>query len=53
MTGEKINMPQAGKVEGLYFNMVKTPWGFVRAICNRRIISNFKPDMVHSHMVHA
>ncbi|MGL6256872.1 glycosyltransferase [Aeromonas caviae] len=54
MTGEKINMPQTGKVEVVILNMVKTPWGFVRAyLQSRRIINNFKPDIVHSHMVHA
>ena len=34
--------------------MKKTPIGFIRAYCQaRQVINDFKPDVIHSHMVHA
>lgn len=54
MTSEIINRPQSTKVEVVSLNMVKTPVGFIKAYLQaRHLIKQFKPDVVHSHMVHA
>lgn len=54
MTGETVNRPQSIKVELAELNMAKTPLGFIKCYSQaRRLIKKFKPDVVHSHMVHA
>lgn len=54
MTGETLNRPLSTKVDLAELNMVKTPLGFIKAYSQaRRLIKQFKPDVVHSHMVHA
>ncbi|BBT96044.1 glycosyl transferase [Aeromonas veronii] len=54
MTGETVNRPQSAKIEVAELNMAKTPLGFIKAYWQaRRLIMQFKPDVVHSHMVHA
>lgn len=54
MTGETVNRPLSTKVEVAELNMAKTPQGFIKAYWQvRRRIMQFKPDVVHSHMVHA
>lgn len=54
MTGETVNRPLSTKVEVAELNMGKTPLGFIKAYWQaRRLIMQFKPDVVHSHMVHA
>lgn len=54
MTGETVNRPQSIKVEVVELNMVKTITGFIKAYRQARyLIKQFKPDVVHSHMVHA
>lgn len=54
MTGEALNRPQSAKIEVVELGMVKTPIGFIKAYWQtRRLIKQFKPDVVHSHMVHA
>ncbi|MCE9951439.1 glycosyltransferase [Aeromonas allosaccharophila] len=54
MTCETVNRPQSAKVEVAELNMTKTPLGFINAYRQtRRLIKQFKPDVVHSHMVHA
>jgi len=54
MTGETINRPLSVKVLVEELNMTKTPMGFIKAYSQAlRLINQFKPDVVHSHMVHA
>ncbi len=54
MTGETINRPQSLKIDVAELNMAKTPMGFIKAYWQaRQLIKQFKPDVVHSHMVHA
>lgn len=55
MTGETVNRPQSTNIiEVAELNMTKTPLGFIKAYWQaRRLINQFKPDVVHSHMVHA
>lgn len=54
MTGETVNRPLSSKVDVAELNMAKTPMGFIKAYWqSRRLIKQFKPDVVHSHMVHA
>ena len=54
MTGETVNRPQSTDIEFVELNMAKTLLGFIKAYWQvRRLIKQFKPDVVHSHMVHA
>ncbi len=54
MTGETVNRPQSTNIHIVELNMAKTPMGFIKAYWQmRRLIKQFKPDVVHSHMVHA
>ncbi|WP_312273479.1 glycosyltransferase [Pseudescherichia sp.] len=42
------------RVKVLTLNMEKTPSGFIKAYLKcRKIIKKLKPDVIHSHMVHA
>ncbi|MFB2733543.1 glycosyltransferase [Shewanella mangrovisoli] len=46
--------PKSHEVQVAALNMTKTPLSFVKAYWQaRRLIKQFKPDVVHSHMVHA
>lgn len=54
LTGETILKPLSSHVEIEKINMKKTLFGFIRAywrVCT--LIKKIKPDVVHSHMVHA
>ncbi|MGL5947829.1 MAG: glycosyltransferase [Aeromonas sp.] len=54
MTGETVNRPLSAKIEVVELRMAKTPLGFIKAYSKtRNLIKKFKPDVVHSHMVHA
>ncbi|WMB74458.1 glycosyltransferase [Shewanella oncorhynchi] len=54
MTGEAVNSPQSANIEIAELYMAKTPMGFIKAYWQaRRLINQFKPEVVHSHMVHA
>ncbi|WP_253265722.1 glycosyltransferase [Aeromonas media] len=54
MNGETVNRPQFTNIQLVEINMTKTPQGFIKAYWQvRRLIEQFKPDVVHSHMVHA
>lgn len=54
MAGEIVSIPQSNKIDVVAINMVKTPLGIIRAYFRTcELIKNFKPDVVHSHMVHA
>ncbi|WP_421241194.1 glycosyltransferase [Aeromonas enteropelogenes] len=54
MTGNTVNHPQSTNVNVVELKMAKTPIGFIKAYwLARRLIKHFKPDVVHSHMVHA
>lgn len=54
MTGETVNRPLSSKIDVSELNMAKTPIGFIKAYWQaRQLIKQFKPDVVHSHMVHA
>lgn len=54
LTGETVNRPLSDKVDVVVLNMVKTLSGFIKAYWQaRKLIQRFKPDVVHSHMIHA
>ncbi len=54
LTGETLNRPLSGHIDVVELNMAKTPMGFIKAYWQaRRLVKKFKPDVVHSHMVHA
>ncbi len=54
LTGPARILPHSPKVELIGFQIRKTPSGFIRAYIGlRRLIREFAPDVVHSHMVHA
>ncbi|RWT34500.1 glycosyltransferase [Aeromonas caviae] len=54
LTGHAVNRPQSIAVKLVELEMAKTPFGFIKAYQSaRRLINEFKPDVVHSHMVHA
>lgn len=54
LTGDKVITTQSKEVQFTELFMPKTPIGLIKALCNaRKCIQSFKPDVVHSHMVHA
>tara|TARA_R110002033_G_C3896259_1_gene239464 strand:- start:3377 stop:4462 length:1086 start_codon:yes stop_codon:yes gene_type:complete len=54
MTGETVNQPVSKSVQVVALKMSKNPFGFIKAYWRaRQLIKRFKPDVVHSHMVHA
>lgn len=54
MTGVPVNRPMSNVVEIVSLNMKKTLLGFIYSYVNAsQIIKKFKPDVVHSHMIHA
>lgn len=54
MTGKTVNRPLSNSVYVAELKMAKTPIGFVKSYWQaRQLIKKFKPDVVHSHMVHA
>ncbi|MCL6263665.1 glycosyltransferase [Craterilacuibacter sp. RT1T] len=54
MTGDIINRPRSSAVEIVALKMSKKIHGFIHAYFkSRKLIHKFKPDVVHSHMVHA
>lgn len=54
LTGSSVNRPQSIAVKLVELEMAKTPFGFIKAYQSaRRLINEFKPDVMHSHMVHA
>lgn len=54
LTNDAQVMPSHPQVKVLHVGMKKSPVGFISAFLSlRRIIADFTPDVVHSHMVHA
>ncbi|HHQ4453906.1 glycosyltransferase [Aeromonas hydrophila] len=54
LTGSAVNHPQSSAVKLVELGMTKTPFGFIKVYQSvRRLINEFKPDVMHSHMVHA
>lgn len=54
LTGPARLLPNNPDIQVVPIDISKTPFGFVRGYLRlRRFICNFKPDVVHSHMVHA
>jgi len=54
LTGRAQVIPAAPSVGVHALNMSKTPWGFLRGYFRlRKLIRSFRPDVIHSHMVHA
>lgn len=54
LTGETVNRPQSNDVAVVELNMDKKLIGFIKAYWQAiKTIKAFKPDVVHSHMVHA
>lgn len=54
MTGEIIISPRSKKARIVALNMTKHPLEILRAYYRTcKIIIDFKPDVVHSHMIHA
>ncbi len=54
LTGETVNKPTLPSIRLVALGMRKTPLGFLSAYWKtRQLISSYKPDVLHSHMVHA
>jgi glycosyltransferase involved in cell wall biosynthesis len=54
LTGEAVVLPRNSAVEVKCLGMTKTPLGFWSAYRHAgHLLREFKPDVVHSHMVHA
>lgn len=54
LTGTAVVLPQNASVQVECLGMAKTPLSLWSACCHaRRLLRVFKPDVVHSHMVHA
>lgn len=54
LTGEALVKPFSAGIRVESVNMARTPLGFVKGVLSlRRSIREFRPDVVHSHMVHA
>jgi len=54
LTGQALIQPRSPNVELIGFQMKKAVSGFIRTYLGlRRLIQAFRPDVVHSHMVHA
>lgn len=54
MVGDPVMVPGNPNVSLHPLHATKTPWGLLCAAWHlRRLVSQFKPDVVHSHMVHA
>lgn len=54
LTGPTLFRPVDPAIRIIALDMVKSPLGFVRAYASlRRVIHEFEPEVVHSHMVHA
>ena len=54
LTGPELLLPDNPEIKVLPIGISKSPFGFVRGYFRlRRMILDFKPDVVHSHMVHA
>lgn len=54
MTGEIVNRPKAESIKVIDLAMTKSPYSLFKAYLDtHKIISLFKPDVVHSHMIHA
>lgn len=54
LAADILNRPKYPEVELVTLNMSKTFFGFTKAYWQARsLVKQFKPDVVHSHMVHA
>lgn len=54
LTGEGALLSDEVSVEAIGFNIKKTVVGFFRSVfLLRRLVKDFSPDVLHSHMVHA
>lgn len=54
LTGDPVLLPQHAAVSVEALNMARNPLSFAIAYRRaRRLLATFKPDVVHSHMVHA
>ena len=52
--GNSIVKPKSKKIELIELNMKKTPLGLISSLkASSKIIKDFKPNIIHSHMVHA
>lgn len=54
LTGKTIVKPNHSNIKIIEINMQKTPIGLIKALGKcRKILNDFNPDVVHSHMIHA
>lgn len=54
LTGNAINRPQSSYIKLVELNMKKNIFNFIFAYRQlRKLINEFRPDIVHSHMIHA
>src|SRR5690606_37071614 len=54
MTGEIVNRPYSAEVDVALLKMSKNPLSFVNSYWEAvKLLRQYKPDVVHSHMVHA
>jgi len=52
--GNAILTPKDSTISVVGFKMKKTPLSFITTyLSTRKVLQKFKPDIVHSHMVHA
>lgn len=54
LSGEATVLPSNPSIRVIGMGMTKTPWSFLNTYRRiRALIQSFKPDILHSHMVHA
>lgn len=54
LTGDAILKPKNPNIPLIGMNMAKNPFSFFKTYFHlRRILNNFSPDVLHTHMVHA
>lgn len=54
LTGDVTVLPSNPSIRVIGMGMTKTPWSFLNTYRRiRSLIQSFKPDVLHSHMIHA
>lgn len=54
LSGETVIRPEESNIQIINFNLKKNPFSFIKAIFDcYKIIKDYQPSVVHSHMFHA
>lgn len=54
LNGDIIVRPKSNNIEVVNLNICKTPLGLLKGLFYaKRILNEYRPDVVHSHMIHA